>query len=52
MSFELVLSTTVLGGGGLQTGRLDGSPDKGRDVVFDLISVELELERVPEIRPP
>lgn len=55
MSFELVqkLSTTVLGGGGLQPGRLDGSLDKGRDVVFDLISVELvQLWRVPEIRPP
>lgn len=55
MSFELVqkLSTTVVGGGGLQPGRLDGSPDKGRDVVFDFISVELvQLWRVPETGPP
>lgn len=52
MSFERAQQLDATGRRALR--RLDGSPDSGRDVVFDLISVEFALssELLPEIRPP
>lgn len=40
MGFQLAQRLNATATGRLGPGRLDGSPDKGRDVVFDLISVE------------